>query len=347
MNLDIFDRIESEVRTYCRDFPAVFARGRDAFLWDQSGRRYIDFLSGAGSLNYGHNNPLMRAAVIDYLVNDGIVQSLDLYTGAKRDFMEAFEQWILKPRGMPHRLMFAGPAGTNAVEAALKTARLATGRPTIAAFTNAFHGVSLGALAATGNRGKRSAAGLQLHDVVHLPYDNYFGSGVDTIAIAEQLFLDASSGWHAPAAFIVETVQGEGGLNQASSHWLIRLSQLAKRIGSLLIIDDIQAGCGRCGEFFSFEEFGIEPDIVCLSKSISGMGLPLSIVLIKPELDVWKPGEHNGTFRGNCLAFIAGRVAIEDYWSTPRLTKAVHSSGQFIHEELGKILRAHRSLVSA
>ncbi len=315
-DLDVIERHESAVRYYCRGTPVVFAHARGPELFDSKGRRYIDFLCAAGSLNYGHNDPHIKRAVLDYLQEDGILQTLDFATQSKAEFLRKFNEVILSPRGLSYKVQFTAPTGTNAVEAAIKLARKCTGRRSVAAFTNAYHGVSLGALALTGNRGKRAAAGVSLDDVQRLPFDGYYGPDVDTAEMARRLYEDPSSGYEAPAAFIVETLQGEGGLNCASERWLRDIAQLARDLGALLIVDDIQAGCGRTGMFFSFEQFGLSPDIVCLSKSISGLGLPMAISLINPRLDLWQPGEHNGTFRGNNLAFVGATAAL-DYWTNP------------------------------
>ncbi|MGP0091330.1 MAG: diaminobutyrate--2-oxoglutarate transaminase [Xanthobacteraceae bacterium] len=306
-----FDERESKVRYYCRQMPAVFARALNARMWDEDGVEYIDFLSACGSLNYGHNHPRIKAGLIDYLASDGVLNALDLHTVAKRDFLCALREIILEPRGLDYRVQFTGPSGTNAVEAALKLARKVTGRRSIVAFTNAFHGMSLGALSVTARGRHQRSAGVQLGDVVRLPYDGYVGAGIVELDRFEAMVEDPSGGLEAPAAFIVETIQGEGGLNSASAAWLQHLARLSRRLGSVLIVDDIQAGCGRTGDFFSFEKSGISPDIVCLAKSIGGIGLPLAVVLIKPEYDQWGPGEHNGTFRGNNLAFVAGTSALQ------------------------------------
>lgn len=335
--LTLIARVESNVRSYSRGFPAVFSTAKGAMVYDEAGNGYIDLLAGAGSVNYGHNDVRIKDAVLDYLRNDGIVQGLDLATTAKVEFLRDFERVILAPRNMSYKVQFTGPTGTNAVEAALKLARKVTGRRNIASFTNGFHGVSLGALAATGNDFKRSAAGVSLNDVVRLPYEKYVDGDFDSIAYARKLFDDPSSGFAKPAAFIVETVQGEGGLNAASGEWLQALQALAKDLGALLIVDDIQAGCGRTGTFFSFEQYGLEPDVICLSKSISGNGLPMAIVLIKPEHDVWSPGEHNGTFRGNNLAFVSARSALS-YWEDAGFLKYLGENIEVMNRELEALL---------
>lgn len=334
----IYQRRESEARGYSRSFPTEFVRASGSHLFDRSGRRYIDFLAGCGSLNYGHNDPDMKAALIDHVAADGLAQGLDLETGAKGAFLQAFEAAVLTPRGLDYKLQFTGPTGTNAVEAAMKLARKVTGRTEIVAFTNGYHGVSLGALAATGNRDNRAASAAVLGHVFRAPFDGYLGADTDTVALIERMVDDPSSGLVAPAAFLVETVQGEGGLNTASAEWLRNLAALAARIGSLLIVDDIQAGCGRTGRFFSFEEAGIVPDLVTLSKSLSGFGLPMSLLLIAPRCDKWKPGEHNGTFRGNNHAFVTARVALTKFWSDDAFALSVAQNARHVAERLSAMI---------
>jgi len=330
----VFTRRESRVRSYARSFPAVFSRAEGAYLYDTAGRPHLDFLTGAGSLNYGHNHPVLQDALVDYIREQGITHSLDLHTTAKARFLNAFEEVILRPRNLSYVLQFTGPTGANAVEAALKLARKVTGRSLVVAFTNGFHGVTLGALAATGNRHHREAAGVGLHDVIRLPYDGYLGADVDTLDYFEKLLLDPSSGIGRPAAVILETVQGEGGLNVARTPWLKRLETLCRQHEMLLIVDDIQAGCGRTGTFFSFEPAGIRPDIVTLSKSLSGMGLPLALTLIRRELDVWQPGEHNGTFRGNNHAFVTAAAALRHFWSDATFESEVKRKAQYVTARL-------------
>ena len=311
--LDI-SRIESNGKSYCRSFPVTFDKSCGIYIHDTKGNQYIDFLSGCGSLNYGHNHPKLKKALLEYIKRQGIVMSLDLDTESKRNFLEAFSVHILNPRQLNYKIQFPGPTGANAVEAAIKLARKATGRTNVIAFTNAFHGCSLGALALTGSAHHRDSSTPLLTNVSRLPYDGYFGTAIDTAAYLEKMLSDPSGGCDKPAAIIFETIQGEGGLNVASSKWAQDIQRIARAHGALVIVDDIQAGCGRSGDFFSFEALGIEPDIICLAKSISGFGLPMSLVLLKPEWDVWEPGEHNGTFRGNNYAFVTATAAIELFW---------------------------------
>ncbi len=333
----IYARRESEARSYCRSFPVSFTSARGSELTDDQGKTYIDFLAGCSSLNYGHNDPHMKAALVEHIMSDGIAHGLDMHTDAKEAFLDAFERLILEPRGMDHKVMMVGPTGTNAVEAAMKLARKVTGRTNIIAFTNGFHGMTVGALAATGNKGKRNGGGMPLQGVTHMPYEGAFGPDVDTLAQIEMMLENPSSGLDAPAAFLVEPVQGEGGLNAASAEWLRGIARLAKKHGALLIADDIQAGIGRTGTFFSFEEMGVEPDMIPLAKSLSGFGLPFAALLLKPELDVWKPAEHNGTFRGNTHAFITARVALEKFWTDNRFQKSLAEKAQLIEDELNTI----------
>ncbi len=336
--MQVFERNESEVRSYCRSFPAKFEKASGYTMWDVEGKAYLDFFAGAGALNYGHNPPEMKRKLMAYLAEDGISHTLDMASRAKEDFLSRFSRIILKPRGLDYKVMFPGPTGTNSVESALKLARKVTARQTVMGFTNAFHGMTLGALAVTGNKFKRGGAGVPLHHAVSMPYDGYLGSDINTLDYIESYLKDSGSGISLPAAIIVETLQGEGGIHVASDQWLKGLASICKRYGMLLIVDDVQMGCGRTGPFFSFERSGIVPDIVCLSKSIGGYGLPMALTLIKPELDKWKPGEHNGTFRGNNLAFVAASEAL-NYWQTGRFEEEIGEKARFLSGELENMTR--------
>ncbi len=337
--METIKQLESEVRSYCRSWPAVFANAKGSFIFDENGERYIDFFAGAGSLNYGHNDDRLKAELIEYLTGDGIVHSLDKATVAKRTFLERFKEIILDPRGLDYKVQFPGPTGTNAVEAALKLARKVTGRDHILSFTNAFHGMTLGSLSVTANSMKRKGAGVALTNTTSIPFDGYMGEDVDTIDFLEAYLRDdGGSGMELPAAVIVETIQAEGGVNVASYEWLKRLQDICRRYEILFIVDDIQVGCGRTGPFFSFEPAGLDPDIVCLSKSLSGYGLPFAITLLKPELDVWEPGEHNGTFRGHNPAFVTATAALELFWRTDTLSVDVARKASIVTEALEKMI---------
>lgn len=335
--MEIFERLESEVRGYCRDWPAVFDEARGSHIYDESGTQYLDFFAGAGSLNYGHNNPELKSKLLDYLVGDSVVHSLDTYSTAKREFLATFSEVILQPRGLDYKVQFPGPAGNNAVEAALKLARKYTGRDTVISFTNGFHGMTLGALAVTGNSMKRSSAGVPLGHSATMPFDNYMDGQTPDFLWLRSLLDDSGSGLDKPAAVIVETVQGEGGINVASAEWLRGLADLCQEYGILLVVDDIQMGCGRTGPFFSFEHAGITPDIVTLSKSISGYGLPMALTLFKRELDVWDPGEHNGTFRGPNPSFVTGTAALNTFWRDGEFQRATEAKGEIMRKRLADL----------
>ncbi|MCP4347095.1 MAG: diaminobutyrate--2-oxoglutarate transaminase [Desulfobacterales bacterium] len=338
--MEIFQNLESEVRNYCRSFPCIFEKGQGYYLFDENGRTFIDFFSGAGALNYGHNHPQLKEKLIEYIQTDGIVQSLDMATKAKQNFIERFNEVILVPRDLKYKFQFTGPTGTNSVEAALKLVRKETGRQTVVFFFNAFHGMTLGALSLTFNPFKRAGAGVPLNNSVAMPFAGSLGDDQDTIEYMELYLKSASERSDLPAAVILETIQGEGGVNLASFEWLKRLEELLHKYEVLMIVDDIQAGCGRTGPFFSFEPAGIKPDIICLSKSLSGYGLPFSVVLLKPELDVWAPGEHCGTFRGHNLAFVTSAESLT-YWETDEFSKSIMEKSEIVSRRLDELSKKY------
>ena len=328
----MLDARESEVKSYCRTYTATFESAQGSIIRDRAGREFIDFLSGCSSLNYGHNPPAINNAMVEYISKGGVMHSLDMMTVAKEAFIDALYDVVLTPRGMKYRVQFPGPTGTNAVEAAIKLSRKFTGRTNVIAFTNGFHGCTLGALSLTANKHNRGSVSTVTSGVTRWPYDGYYGPGADTADMLDAILTDPSGGLDAPAAIIFETVQGEGGLNFASREWMQRMCQVGRAHGALIIVDDIQAGCGRSGDFFSFDEYGIVPDIVVLAKSLSGNGLPLSLVLLKEEIDVWSPGEHNGTFRGNNLAFVSATAAFDEYWRNRTISEVVKKNERRIDD---------------
>lgn len=342
--MSVFERLESQVRSYSRSFPTVFSKAKGALLWDEYGREYIDFFAGAGTMNYGHNNPIINNALIEYMRENGVIHSLDKFTTAKREFLERFDSLILKPRNLRYKIQFCGPTGTNAVEAALKLVRKVKRRQGIIAFTNAFHGLTLGALSVTGNSYYKNDFSINNMGVTFMPYDGYLGESTDTAVVLRRFLADKSSGVTIPAAIILETIQAEGGVNVASIGWLQEIERICREFDITLIVDDIQVGNGRSGNFFSFERAGIKPDVVALSKAI-GAGMPLSILLIKPELDIWKPGEHTGTFRGNNLSFIAGAKTLE-YWKRPEFSKSIKEKSQLLKELLNGIKLKYPRLIT-
>lgn len=339
-----FETHESQVRGYVRSWPTVFTKAEGWTQTDEDGVEYLDFFAGAGALNYGHNNPLLIEPLIEYLQAKGPLHALDMATTAKRTFMERFISTVLEPRGMDYKLQFPGPTGTNAVEAALKLARKVTGREGVISFTNAFHGMTLGSLAVTGNSMKRAGAGVPLAHTVPMPYAGFLGEESDSMEYLDRFLLGESSGVEVPAAVILETVQAEGGVNVASAPWLRKLFEICQSHGILVIVDDIQVGCGRTGPFFSFEQLGLKPDLICLSKSLSGSGLPLALTLIRPDLDVWEPGEHNGTFRGNNAAFVTATAALENFWSDDTLTNDVIARADQMRVGLEGLVKRHDML---
>lgn len=308
---ETFEKYESNIRSYCRKWPVEFVSAKGSIYKDTEGNEYIDFFDGAGALNYGHNPDYIKEKLIKYLESDGIVHALDMYTVPKENFINYFEEKILKPRKLDYKIAFPGPTGTNSIELALKLARKVKQRPYIWAFTGAFHGMTLGALALTTESAARKAAGVPLNYTVHIPAPYSMGGNFDSIAYMEQLLSDDHSGYEKPAAIIIETVQQEGGIHVFSKEFLKDLRALCDKYDILLICDEVQIGCSRSGTFFSFERADIVPDIVCMSKSIGGYGIPFAVTLFKKELDVFKPGEHNGTFRGCQLSMVAGLAALE------------------------------------
>ena len=308
--MSIYEELESNVRSYCRSFPVSFTKAKMSKMYTDNGREYLDFFNGAGALNYGHNNDYIKAKIIEYIGDDFISHALDLHTAAKEEFLKIYRDKILKPRNYDYKLMFCGPTGTNAVEASLKLSRKVTKRTVIFALSGSFHGMTLGSLSITSGKTPRAGAGQPLYGTTFIPHPHSHPE-IDTIAYMEELMTDEYSGVEKPAAVFIETVQAEGGVIILSEKFMQDLRALCDRQGVLLVVDDIQVGCGRTGKFFSFERAGIVPDMVVQSKSISGYGLPMSLLLIKPEYDIWSPAEHNGTFRGNQMAFVAAKAALE------------------------------------
>ncbi len=334
MDTKVFEEYESEVRSYCRHFPTVFTKAKGAYFYDEDGNEYIDFFCGAGAVNYGHNNPEIKKKLIEYLENDGVMHALDMYTVPKREFIQTFEEKVLKPRGLNYKIQFPGPTGTNANEAALKLARKVKKRRNVFAFMGAFHGMTLGSLALTTDKSSRGGAGVPLENVTFIPAPYMFPE-LDTIEYMQKLLDDDHSGIEKPAAVFLETIQAEGGIRVFEIEWLQKVRKFCDDNDILMVVDDVQVGCCRSGTFFSFERANIQPDIVTMSKSIGGYGLPLAITLFKPELDVWTPGEHNGTFRGNQLAFVAAKGGIE-YMLANNIESEVRRKGEIVKEFITK-----------
>ncbi|AXH10009.1 diaminobutyrate--2-oxoglutarate transaminase [Malaciobacter halophilus] len=340
-NTEIFETYESEIRAYCRAVPTVFKASSNATMIDENNKEFIDFFGGAGVLNFGHNNPKMKQALIEFIQRDGVAHSLDMFTDVKRDFIETFANTILKPRGWEDRkLQFTGPTGTNAVEAALKLARKVTGRTEVVAFNRGFHGMTLAALACTANNAFRSSAGVPLTHVIRDTFND-----MDALENLRQKMFDLASGMLPPAAFLVEPVQAEGGVRVATKQWLQGVQQLAKDTGALFILDSIQCGCGRCGSYFSFDDLDVDPDIIILAKGLGGFGTPIGMLVNKPEIDKqWNPGQHTGTFRGQGLSFVAGKIGLE-YFNDEEFNNETIRKGNIIREVLDNLNSKYEKVV--
>jgi len=301
--MNILERFESVAQSYVRTAPVVFDKALGAELFDENGNRYIDFHAAGGSLSYGHNNPAVRDGLVKYLNDGRIIQTCDRTSSAKRRFVEQFVQKILQPRNFDYKMLFTDPASGTAAEVALRLARRHKNRTNIVAFTNSSHGMTEGSLAVTGKPPTRSETARR-GNTAFMPFCGYFGESMDTIGYFRRYLEDSASGLDLPAAAIVETVQVHGGVHVASDKWLQALEQLSREFGFLLIVDETMTSGGRLGPYFSFERAGIHPDMVLVSNAIAG-GLPMSMLLLRPELDQWRPGEQAGGFQGDSLAFVA------------------------------------------
>lgn len=337
--MKIFEQKESNVRYYCRNFPEIFDKAKGSFIYSQSGNQFIDFFAGCGVLNFGHSPDVIKKKLISYIAEDGICHGLDMHTSAKKEFILQFSKKILDPQKLPYVFQFGGPTGTNAIEAALKIARKVTGRQGIFSFMGGFHGMTLGSLSVTGSKYHRLGAGVPLSHVNFMPYPTGTMETFDTIKYMEMVINDPNSGIEKPAAILLETIQGEGGVNIAPIEWLQALRTLCNQEGILLICDEIQTGCYRTGSYFSFERAGIVPDLVVLSKALSGYGIPFSAVLLKQDYDFWEPGQHNGTFRGNQLAFVTAAAALE-YAEEIKITEQVSEKEAIINDFIQNQIKA-------
>jgi diaminobutyrate-2-oxoglutarate transaminase len=303
--MNVLERFESVAQNYVRAAPIVFDKARGSELFDEKGVRYIDFHSAGGSLSHGHGDIRLTSALIDYLCNDRLLQCCDRTSLAKRRFVEAFVDTILKPFDTNYRMLFVDPAAGAAAEVAMRLARRHKNRTNMIAFTNSCHGLTEGALSVTGKPQMRGdVLDLRRH-VTFMPYCDYFGDGIDTVSYLKRLLEDSASGVELPAAVIVEVVQVQGGVNIASPEWLQALEKLCRKLGILLIADETHSGGGRTGPYFCFERAGLKPDMIIVPNSLGG-GHPMSMLLFRPELDHWRPGEQVGLFQGSGLAFTAG-----------------------------------------
>ncbi|WP_165988912.1 diaminobutyrate--2-oxoglutarate transaminase family protein [Streptomyces sp. YIM 98790] len=308
---------ESAARTYARTIPVAPVSATGAEVTGADGRAYLDCLSGAGTLALGHNHPAVVEGLQAALASGVPLHTLDMITPQKDAFSEELLERL--PGSLRHhaKLHFCSPAGTDAVEAALKLARHATGRSGIVSFTGAYHGMTLGASSVSGPERMRGPAA-EAQPVTRLPYPyGYrcpFGVGGEhgaglSARLLESYLTDPSSGMAPPAAVILEVVQGEGGVIPAPDSWLREIRRITAAHGVLLIVDEVQTGIGRTGHYWACERAGVTPDILVTSKAVGG-GLPLALIAYRPDLDTWLPGDHTGTFRGNTLAMVAGRITL-------------------------------------
>ncbi|MCQ8194690.1 diaminobutyrate--2-oxoglutarate transaminase family protein [Streptomyces rugosispiralis] len=301
---------ESAARIYARALPIVPVRARGMTVEGADGRRYLDCLSGAGALALGHNHPVALDAIRAVLDAEAPLQVLDLATPVKDAFTD--ELFATLPPGLAARarVQFCGPAGTDAVEAALKLVRTATGRDGLLAFSGAYHGMTAGALAASGGAPSSGVTRLPFPYDYRCPFGVGGEHGAELSARwTEKLLDDPKGGAPDPAGMILEPVQGEGGVIPAPDGWLRRMRDITAARSIPLIADEVQTGVGRTGAFWAVDHSGVVPDVMVLSKAIGG-GLPLAVVVYREELDVWPPGAHAGTFRGNQLAMAAGAATL-------------------------------------
>ena len=333
--MDTFEELESNVRYYCRRWPAVFSTARGSTITDEHGVSYLDFFAGAGALSYGHNNPIFVEVAIDHLRAGKVLHSLDTFTVEKRRFLEALQRHILIPRQLDMVVQTVGPTGATAVEAALQLAQRITGHRGVVGFAGGYHGMTYRAASISASLAGRETSA-HLKDFVALPYVENVSD--DDLELLERTLRGDVNGQRI-GALIIEATQGEGGARPFDPAYLRAIREQCRELGVLVIADEVQAGVGRTGPFFSFEGTGLDPDIVCLSKSISGLGLPMAINLVRRELDAWTPGEFSGTFRGNNLAFATSAAMLETYWADCNLEKGTESRGHVVRSTLEELAR--------
>jgi diaminobutyrate-2-oxoglutarate transaminase len=338
--MNILERYESVSQNYVRSARVIFQRAQGSQLFDEDGNRYIDFNSGGSTLTYGHNNVGVCEALIRYISENGVVQTCEKTSVAKRAFVERFVKTVLEPRDLNYRMLLTDPAGGTAAELALRLARPHKNRTNVVAFTNASHGLTEGSPSVMGKHLSRHQFAGPRANTMFMPYCGYFGEDTDTIAYLRRYLKDSASGYDLPAAAIVETVQVNGGVHVASVAWLKALEQLCREFEILLIVDETQTGCGRIGPYFSFERAGLKPDMVVAPNALAG-GLPISMLLARPELDLWRPGEQVGAFQGDSLAFVAASELLKQ-WSDARSQETALRS-TILQQELSNMVGRFRN----
>ena len=335
---------ESSARSYPRKFPLAIAKAKGAVVEDVEGNRYIDFLNGAGTLALGHNDDEVNQAMVDLIQSGAPLHTLDLTTPVKDRFVETLLSIIPEELASKAKIQFCSPSGTDATEAAIKLCKTATGRNTVIAFSGGYHGMGHGSMALTGNCNAKNKVGNIMPGVQFMPYPYSYrcpmGIGGEAgtkacIAYLERLLKDPESGVTKPAAIILEPIQGEGGVVPAPIEFLQAVRRITRELDIPMICDEIQCGMGRSGKVFAFEYADIVPDVVLISKAIGG-GQPLSVVVYDRKLDVWGPGAHAGTFRGNQVAMAAGTVVMKRI-SDPEFLKEVVRKGEIMKSRFLKL----------
>ena len=332
--LTIFDQLESNVRYYCRRWPTVFTSARGPLITDEHGTDYLDFFAGAGVLNYGHNNPLFVDLAIEHLRSGKLLHSLDTFTEQKRDFLNAVHAHLLAPRQLDMVVQTVGPTGAMAVEAALQLAYRVTGKHGVVGFAGGYHGMSLAAASVSESMAPRPSVS-HVGNFVALPFVEHLTD--HDLTLLEETLRGTING-EGVGAIVIEPTQGEGGCRPFDPAYLAAVRTLATHYDVLVIADEIQAGVGRTGPFFSHEGTGLDPDIITVSKSISGLGLPMAINLVRTSLDAWRPGEFSGTFRGNNLAFATSAAMLTTYWQDDAFQKNTERQGAIVRDALTSLV---------
>lgn len=338
------EQTESNARSYPRKFPFALSKAQGSWIEDVEGNKYLDFLCGAGTLALGHNDSEVNQAMVDMITNNAPLHTLDLTTPVKDTFVHTLFSLLPEELQKNAKIQFCSPSGTDAVDAALKLCKTATGRSSIIAFSGGYHGMGHGALALTGNLNAKNKVNSLMPDVHFLPYPySYrcpFGLGGEAgekaaAAYFERLLKDPESGITKPAAVILEPIQGEGGVIPAPVEFLKTVRRVTKELGIPMIVDEIQCGVGRSGKFFAFEYADIVPDVILASKAIGG-SQPLAVVIYNGDLDKWTAGVHAGTFRGNQLAMKAGTIVMNRV-SKPEFLADVVKKGDYIRARLSEL----------
>ena len=348
--LDRQEQRESNARTYPRRLPIAIKRASGSYIEDLDGNVFIDFLTGAGVLGLGHNHPEVVAAVHRQL--DVFCHGLDFPTEVKDEFVSTQLSLLPEPMRDRMKIQFCGPAGANAVDAALKLCKTATGRGNVAAFQGAFHGSSHSAMAVTGSVSQKEPIANGMPGVHFFPYPYAYRwpmtldpetCGDQCLHTLESGLKDPLGGIAKPAAVIIEIVQAEGGVIVGPVDFIRGVRELTRELGIPMIVDEIQTGCGRTGTWYAFEQYGVEPDVIIASKGLGGIGMPIAVVFYDRELDTWAPGAHTATFRGNQLAFAAG-IESAKIIQRDGILEHVQRESEYLVDELRSLQVEHRTI---